>query len=607
MIRKLKVSVLFLLASTLSIGTGSVFWFWITPVGVNNYVNKITLQMALESPETLTHIGMIDNTILDFHSDRLDSYTKEGEEELLQKLHTAREGLNGYGPDELDGQELLTWEITAWFLDNMIRQSLFERDGYRINQISGVTVNLPQFLSDTHAVIDDRSAKNYLSRLNEFSRVLNEVRVRVIDDSENGVIPPDFIIEKTLLGLRAFVADEPEKNPLVTTFDNRLANLQTFSPSDKNRFTAEAIKLVQTKIYPQYKMIIDVFNKFSQIANSHAGIWRIPNGDAIYQAKLHSSTTTNITADEIHNLGLKEIARINKEMDQVLLSLGHTDGTVTDRIKVLMQAKDQLFANTDEGRRQMISYLESLDAEIMAKATKFFKTIPHQKLEIKRIPVYAQASSPGGYYNSPALDGTRPGRFYINQQNTADNPRWTLPTLMYHEGAPGHHFQLSASQLIEDIPLLRKFSLFGAYTEGWALYSERIAKTDMGMYESYPLGDLGRLQAEMFRAVRLVVDSGVHAKRWSREKAIDYMVDNTGMTEAEVTREIERYVVWPGQATSYKVGQLRILDLRKEAENCLKERFDLREFHDFILMNGGMPLDILSQQIERWLSGQCVG
>ena len=293
-------------------------------------------------------------------------------------------------------------------------------------------------------------------------------------------------------------------------------------------------------------------------------------------------------------------------MDQILISLNQPDGTVVDRVKALMESPDQLFPDTDQGRREMISYLESLDKALMDQAPRFFSTIPPQRLEIKRIPIYAQASSPGGYYHSPALDGSRPGRFYINQKDTADNPRWTLPTLMYHEGAPGHHFQLSASQLIKDVPILRKLSPFGAYTEGWALYSERIAKTDMGMYETYPLGDLGRLQAEMFRAVRLVVDSGMHAKRWSREHAITYMIENTGMTEAEVTREIERYVVWPGQATSYKIGQLRILKLREIAEDRLKDNFDLKHFHDFVLMNGGMPLDILSKHFDRWLESTSV-
>jgi uncharacterized protein (DUF885 family) len=223
------------------------------------------------------------------------------------------------------------------------------------------------------------------------------------------------------------------------------------------------------------------------------------------------------------------------------------------------------------------------------------------------VPEYSQDSSPGGYYNPPALDGSRPGRFYINLKDTADNPRWTLPTLLYHEAAPGHHFQLSASQLIKNVPLLRKVSPFSAYSEGWALYAERIAKTDMNLYAEDPFGDLGRLQAEMFRAVRLVVDTGLHAKKWTREQAIEYMVARTGQTEAEVTREIERYVVWPGQATAYKTGQLAILRMRAKAEAELGAAFNLREFHEIVLMNGAMPLGILEETVDEWIESQKTG
>jgi len=262
---------------------------------------------------------------------------------------------------------------------------------------------------------------------------------------------------------------------------------------------------------------------------------------------------------------------------------------------------EQNFSNDDDGRQQMLDYLVELNDDVMSKAGDYFITLPDQPLEIVRVPEYSQDSAPGGYYNPPALDGSRPGRFYINLKNTTDNPRWTLPTLLYHEAAPGHHFQLSLSQKIKGVPIVRKLSLFSAYSEGWALYTERVAKDDMNMYAADPLGDLGRLQAEIFRAVRLVVDTGMHAKKWSREEAIIYMVANTGMTEDEVTREIERYVVWPGQATAYKTGQLAILKMRERAEDALGDSFNLREFHELILMNGAMPLGILDETVDEWI------
>jgi uncharacterized protein (DUF885 family) len=338
-----------------------------------------------------------------------------------------------------------------------------------------------------------------------------------------------------------------------------------------------------------------------ETANHDAGIWRIPDGDKIYAAALKSNTTTDFSAEEVHQIGLSEVNRIAKEMDAILIAQGRTEGSVAERVKQLMEDPAHQFPNTDEGRQQMLDYLVKLNADLMAKAGDYFITLPPQKLEIVRVPEYSQDSAPGGYYNPPALDGSRDGRFYINQKDSADNPRWTLPTLIYHEGAPGHHFQLSAAQLIKGVPFLRKVAPFTAYAEGWALYAERIAAQDMGMYADDPLGNLGRLQAEMFRAVRLVVDTGMHAKHWSREQAIDYMIANTGMTEAEVTREIERYVVWPGQATAYKTGQLAILKMRADAEAALGDSFDLREFHETILLNGAMPLGVLEGVVEAWV------
>jgi uncharacterized protein (DUF885 family) len=311
-----------------------------------------------------------------------------------------------------------------------------------------------------------------------------------------------------------------------------------------------------------------------------------------------------MSAEQIHQLGLSEVARIELEIAQILTELGMTEGSIFERIQTLMELPEHNFPNTDEGRAEQIAYLNQVNDQLMAMADQHFVTIPPQPLEILRVPLYAQDSSPGGYYQPPALDGSTPGRFYINQKDTSDNPRWKLPTFMYHEGAPGHHFQISAAQLIEDVPLLRKLSPFSAYTEGWALYAERIAFADMAVYDQDPLGNLGRLQDEMFRAVRLVVDTGMHAKRWSREKAIDYMRVKTGLTQAEVTREIERYVVWPGQATSYKVGQQAILAVRAKAELALGEQFDSRLFHEALLSSGAMPLAILEWNIDQWIAQQ---
>ena len=602
--RRIKRGILGLLGALLLATGGASMWFWFTPVGVNNYINKVTFQLAIDSPELLTYLGAIDNTPLDFHSGKLADYTQEEEERSIEKLRQARAGLDAYGPEGLSGQELLTWKIAAWFFDDLLRQAELRYSGYRVNQISGVTVNMPQFLTDTHVIKNEKSVRRYLSRLAEFGRVLRETHTRVVDDRANGVIPPDFVIEKALVGMNKFIDGGAEQNPLVTTLEPKLAELEGVDAATAETFMAEAARLVSSEVIPGYVAMIDLFESMLPEATHDAGIWRIPNGEAIYAANLRSNTTTQYSADQIHETGLAEVDRIEAEMLDILDSQGVTGADFANRIRVLMDDPAHQFANSDEGRAEMIAYLEAFDQRVMAIAADYFITIPPQPLEIVRVPEYSQDSSPGGYYNGPALDGSRPGRFYINQKNTADNPRWTLPTLMIHEGSPGHHFQISTSQLIEGVPLLRRLSPFNAYSEGWALYSERIAKTDMGLYDDDPLGDLGRLQAEMFRVVRLVVDTGMHAKRWSREQAIEYMITKTGMTDEEVTREIERYVVWPGQATAYKTGQLALLDMRKEAEETLGERFNLRTFHEAVLMNGAMPLDILKDTMVEWAASE---
>ena len=600
----LKRVVIGLVATLIVASAGASMWFWFTPVGVNNYINKVTFQLAIDSPELLTYLGAIDNTPLDFHSGKLADYTREEEERSIAKLRDARAGLDAYGPEGLIGQELLTWKIAAWFFDDLLRQAELRYSGYRVNQISGVTVNMPQFLTDTHVIKNEKSVRRYLSRLREFGRVLRETHARVIDDRANGVIPPDFVIEKALVGMNKFIAGGADNSPLVTTLGPKLDELEDVDEAAAAAFINDATQLVSSEVIPGYKAIIILFESMLPEATHHAGIWRLPNGEAIYAANLRSNTTTQYSPEEIHATGLAEVDRIEGEMLDILDSQGVMGDSFAQRIRVLMDDPAHQFPNTDEGRAEMIAYLEAFDQKVMAIAADYFVTIPPQPLEIVRVPEYSQDSSPGGYYSGPALDGSRPGRFYINQKDTADNPRWTLPTLMIHEGSPGHHFQISTSQLIEGVPLLRRLSPFNAFSEGWALYSERIAKTDMGLYDDDPLGDLGRLQAEMFRAVRLVVDTGMHAKRWSREQAIEYMTAKTGMTNEEVTREIERYVVWPGQATAYKTGQLALLEMRKDTEDALGERFSLKDFHEAVLMNGAMPLDILKETMADWATSQ---
>ena len=489
------------------------------------------------------------------------------------------------------------------FLDDIIRQAEFDHFGYRVNQISGVTVSTPQFLTDSHVIKNEKSVKRYISRLNEFGRVLGEEKVRVEDDRAAGVAPPDFIIEKSLVGMRAFIDGGPEKNALVTTLPEKMKKIG-LSEERQAQYLEEAKAAVRDKVIPGYEAMIALFEDMAKTATHDAGIWRVPDGDKMYRVALQSWTTTTLSPDELHETGLREVERIGKEMDAILDAQGIAPGPRALRIAEVSKRPGEIYPNTAEGKKAMLDYLVTLNTEVMEKAKDYFITLPPQPVEVVPVPEYSQDSAPGGYYQPPALDGSRPGRFYINQKDTADNPKWTLPTLLYHEASPGHHFQIASAQLIKGVPIIRKVLPFSAYAEGWALYAERLAALDMHLYDDDPFGNLGRLQAEMFRAVRLVVDTGMHAKHWSREQAIEYMLANTGMTEAEVTREIERYVVWPGQATAYKTGQLDLLKLRAEAEAELGDKFDVRKFHEAILGNGGMPLGILDENMKAWIDAE---
>ncbi|MEM8936988.1 MAG: DUF885 domain-containing protein [Pseudomonadota bacterium] len=600
--------ILMVLGGALGVLAAGVFiasmWFWFRPVGINNYLNKATIELVLLSPQLTTQLGLIDNTILDFHSGKLDDYSRAGEERALKKLKKVRDRLNRYGPDGLEGQELLSWRVAARYFDDLIRLAEFERSGYRVNQISGVTVDIPRFLTDTHLIVNERSAKRYVSRVSAYVGVLKTTRQRIAEDADAGVIPPRFVLDKTIESLREFIEPGVDGNVLLRTLPERLDAANGISSKFRESTLAKTRTLVESGILPEYEALIAQLEALLATASASPSIARLPQGAALYRAYLQSNTTTDLTAEDIHMAGLREVERVAQAMTVILDSEGVPGETIGDRISNLMNDPAHHFEDSDAGRSETIAYLETLNEGVMAQAGAYFSKLPTQSLEIVRIPEYAEDSAPGGYYMMAALDGSRPGRFYINLSDMSAIPRWTLPTLMYHEAAPGHHFQISKAQSISGLPLMRKLAPFTAYLEGWALYAERLVSEDMGLYENDKLGDLGRLQAEMFRAARLVVDTGLHAKGWSRQEAIDYMVAHSGMARATVEREVDRYTVWPGQATSYKVGELAFLEMRREAELALGADFDLRAFHDVVLENGPLPLNVLGDVVADWIDAQ---
>jgi len=338
-------------------------------------------------------------------------------------------------------------------------------------------------------------------------------------------------------------------------------------------------------------------------ATHDAGVWRLPDGEAYYDWGIRSYTTSTLSGAEIHALGLEQVAELSARADVLLKAQGLSQGTVGERISALGKDPSQLYPNTDAGKEQLLADLNAQMAEMAVRLPEYFGRIPVAPVEIRRVPTFIEAGAPGGYYNSPALDGSRPGAYYINLRDTSEWPRMQLPTLTYHEASPGHHHQIALQQEQPGRPLLMQVLGFSAYSEGWALYSEQLAD-EMGVYEGNPIGQIGYLQSLLFRATRLVADSGLHHKRWSREQTIRYMVETLGDSETAVTTEVERYCVWPGQASSYKVGHNKWVELRARAQAALGDRFDIRAFHDAGMNAGGVPLTVLDKIMTDWIASQ---
>jgi uncharacterized protein (DUF885 family) len=465
----------------------------------------------------------------------------------------------------------------------------------------GIQVTLPTFLESQHVVKNEKTARNYVKRLEATPAVLDGAVAEMLRQSKAGVILPISLLEKAEIGIQATVKPEPAANPLVTTFSARMKTAKGIDAAEQARLTAEAALVVKTQVYPAFARMTAALETQRPLAAKQAdGVGRLPDGAAYYAAVLAQMTTTDYTPDQVHELGLSEVKRITAELDTLLNAQGLSTGTVAARVNALHQDPRFLLADTDAGRAQLLARYQQILDEVNARMPEYFRTLPAGRLLVQRVPTAAESGMAAAYYQPAALDGSRPGTFFANLRDVRETATWTMKTTAYHEGIPGHHFQTSIAQQLKGLPILRQETLYTAYAEGWALYAEQLA-AEIGMYKDDPFGDIGRLEAELFRAARLVVDTGLHAKGWSREQAIAYMVDTTGMNESEVVSEVERYMGQPGQACAYKVGQLKILELRERAKKALGPKFNLKDFHAVVLENGGMPLSMLEQQVNDWI------
>jgi len=584
---------------------GSTFaaheWYAEKPFYFNNLLNREMVKVAFESPETLTSLGFLESIGIKGHNAELDDASVEKNAEMFDKARKIRETIVSYDNEDLTEDEQLSKEITLYLLDYLINNEPFQYHSYPVNQLFGVQNGFPSFMEGQHQISDVTDVENYLSRLRavdeKFAQVLEGLKLR----EEKGIIPPRFVIERVLDEMNGFISAPIEENILYSSLKEKMSKAEDISTEQQDAYLADAQAIINDDVDRAYQLFIDYFTTLQAKAGDDHGYWHLPDGDKVYANALRFFTTTDMTADEIHNVGLKEVARIQGEMLAILAGEGYdvTQG-FTAAMDALTADPSHYYEDSDAGREQILKDYQIILDEIDEGISDVFRVRPEAGMEVVRIPEFKEKTAPGAYYQQPAIDGSRPGRFYANLYDIKATPKYSMRTLAYHEGIPGHHFQVALAMELEGMPFIRKMSPFTAYTEGWALYSEYLA-WEMG-FQDKPLDNLGRLQAELFRAVRLVVDTGIHDKRWTREEAIDYMVSNTGMALSDVTAEIERYIVMPGQATSYKVGMMKILALREKAKQELGDKFDLRDFHDVVLKNGAVPLALLEELIDEYIA-----
>jgi len=479
--------------------------------------------------------------------------------------------------------ETATVAPTRWNIDSAQRP-------YPITQQGGAYFQLPDFLNTAHTINNAADAEAYLSRLGQFGTVLDNDTADQREEAARGFLAPAWSIDLALGQMRKLRDVPPEQNSMVQSLVKR-AGAKGIAGDWQRRAAA----IVAQSVYPALDRQIAAMEQLKPTSRPGDGALRLPNGAAIYAEALREATTTNFTPAEVHQMGLDQVADITGQLDQILKSQGYSQGSVGERLNALGKSPSQAWPDTDAARADLLAYLNDRVKDMYTRLPRAFETLPNAPLEIRRVPPEIQDGASNGYYNRAALDGSRPAIYFINLKDLGDWPKFTLPTLCYHEGVPGHHLQISISQESTDIPTIRKLGFFSAYSEGWALYAEQLAD-ELGAYAGNPFGRAGFLQSFLFRAARLVVDTGIHSKNWSREQATDYLARTTGYARPRSQREVERYCTMMGQACSYKVGHTAWTRARAEAQKTLGAKFDLKRFHE-VLREGAMPLSILERRI----------
>lgn len=571
------------------------------PFVFNNFLNRTLVKEALDSPETLTSIGILEGIGITGHNAHLNDASEAASSASFERLKKVRETLLQYKDEDLSEDELLSKKIAMYLLNLLDDLEMYQHHDYPFNQMSGAQSGFPSFMDAQHAISNVQSVENYISRLSESKRYYTQTLEGMRAREEKNIFPPTFVVDRLIDEMTGFIGTPASENVLYTSLQKKIDKTGSFTNEQKSELLTKVEVEIQKTVYPTYQMLIEYFTELKNKTNSDDGLWSMPQGADVYNLRLRFMTTTDYSADKIHNIGLGEVTRIQTEILSILDTEGFDiDQGFTRAINELAAQERFYYPDTDAGREQILADYQTILDEIDEGLGNSFSIRPEAGMEVKRIPLFKEKTAPGAYYFPPSIDGSRPGVFYANLYDVKATPKYSMRTLAYHEGIPGHHFQIAIGMELEGLPIFRTLPLFTAYVEGWALYTEYLA-WELG-FQDDPFDNIGRLQAELFRAVRLVVDTGLHEKRWTREEAITYMLNNTGMAESDVISEIERYIVMPGQATAYKVGMMKILEVREKAKTALGDKFVLSEFHDVVLKNGAVPLDILDQLFEKWVA-----
>ncbi|HYI41152.1 MAG TPA: DUF885 domain-containing protein [Allosphingosinicella sp.] len=551
------------------------------------------------SPETLTSLGS------KVHYDRLDDYSDaqaQQEQALLQRQLAAMKAQ--FDTSKLSPVGQLNYRLFDYNAKRSAENYRWRDYGFPMSTNGSPAGAFPVFLINQHRVDSVADAEAYVARLRDTERAMREINAEARAQVDKGIVPPKFNFAPVRADAGRAITGAPfgpgADSPLLADFRKKVAALD--APADvKARLIADASAALSGPFRRAVGDMLSTLDSIEPKATGNSGAWSLPNGAEYYASRLRAQTTTDLSADRIHQIGLDEVARIHREMEAIKAQVGFK-GTLQAFFQHIKTGRQYKYPNTDEGRRIYLADANAFIAQVMAEAPKWFSRLPKAPLEVRAVETWRQETASVAFYNRPSPDGSRPGIFYVNLADMNQVLKPQIEGIAYHEGAPGHHFQIALQQELEGVPKFCRFGGYGAYSEGWGLYAERLGR-EMGYYKD-PYSLFGHLSLELWRAVRLVTDTGLHSKRWTRERAIKYFQDNSLLSERDIVKEVERYINNPGQATSYKIGQLKIVELRERAKKALGERFDIRDFHAAVLENGPLPLDILDQQVEAYIAGK---